>query len=137
MKIEHFAIQVPDPAAMAAWYVEHLGMKIVRQLDQPPYIHFLADDSDQVMIEIYQNDAAPTPAYHHQSPLIVHLAFISDNPKADKLRLQQAGAREDSDDITPAGDHLIMLRDPWGFSIQLCKRMKPMSGSTRTSSPSS
>lgn len=126
MKIEHFAIQVSEPAAMAAWYVEHLGMTLVRQLDQPPYIHFLADDSGQVMIEIYQNDAAPVPDYRSQSPLIVHLAFVSEDPKGDKLRLQKAGAREDSDDITPSGDHLIMLRDPWGFSIQLCKRVKTM-----------
>lgn len=111
---------------MAAWYAEHLGMTIVRQLEKPPYIHFLADDSGEVMIEIYQNDAASVPDYPSQSPLVVHIAFVTNDPKGDKLRLQEAGAREDSDDITAAGDHLIMLRDPWGFPIQLCKRVNPM-----------
>lgn len=126
MKIEHFAINVPDPVAMADWYVAHLGMKIIRQQDVAPYMTFLADDSGQVMIETYQNNAAPVPDYPDQSPLVVHLAFVTHDPKGDKLRLQKAGAREDSDDIMPSGDHLIMLRDPWGFPIQLCKRKMSM-----------
>ncbi len=126
MKIEHFAINVPDPIAMANWYVEHLGMRIVRQQTETPYMTFLADSSGQVMIEIYHNDAAPIPDYKNQDPLIVHIAFVSSDPKADKVRLQKAGAREDSDDITPSGDLIIMLRDPWGIPIQLCKRARPM-----------
>lgn len=126
MKIEHFAINVPHPIAMADWYVEHLGMTIVRQQVTPPHMTFLTDDSGQVMIELYNNPEAAVPDYKNQSPLIVHLALVSTDPKGDKLRLQKAGAREVSDDITEAGDHIIMLRDPWGFPIQLCKRAKPM-----------
>lgn len=122
MKIEHFALNVPDPVAMADWYVTNLGMSIVRQQKEPPYMTFLADDSGQMMIEIYRNPAAEVPDYKNQDTLIVHLAFVSVDPKGDKLRLQKAGAREESDDITAAGDHLIMLRDPWGIPIQLCKR---------------
>src|SRR6266446_4025618 len=30
MKIEHFALQVPDPVAMAQWYVNHLGFSVAR-----------------------------------------------------------------------------------------------------------
>ena len=126
MKIEHFALNVPEPAAMADWYTEHLGMTIVRQQKEAPYMTFLADESGQVMIEIYKNDAAPIPAYKNQDPLVVHLAFVSKQPKEDKMRLQKAGAREVSDDITDAGDHIIMMQDPWGFSIQLCKRANSM-----------
>lgn len=126
MKIEHLAFNVTDPAAIAAWYVEHLGMTIVRQQKEPPQMTFLADESGQVMIEIYSNTAAPIPDYKNQDPLVVHLAFVSEHPKEDKLRLQKAGAREVSDDITDSGDNIIMLRDPWGFPIQLCKRNVPM-----------
>jgi catechol 2,3-dioxygenase-like lactoylglutathione lyase family enzyme len=36
MKIEHFAINVKDPQAMAQWYVANLGMTIVRASDEPP-----------------------------------------------------------------------------------------------------
>jgi hypothetical protein len=28
--------------------------------------------------------------------------------------------------ITPAGDEIAMLRDPWGVPIQFVKRAKPM-----------
>jgi hypothetical protein len=27
---------------------------------------------------------------------------------------------------TPAGDSLVMLRDPWGIALQLVKRAQPM-----------
>jgi catechol 2,3-dioxygenase-like lactoylglutathione lyase family enzyme len=67
MRIEHVAVNVSDPRAMAAWYCAHLGFTVKRQEDTPPYTHFLAD-----------------------------------------------------------GSHLKMLKDPWGFSIQLCKRGQPM-----------
>jgi hypothetical protein len=30
--------------------------------------------------------------------------------------------------VTPAGDHLAMLRDPWGLPIQLVHRSTPMIG---------
>ena len=35
LNLEHFACNVSDPAAMAAWYVEHLGMQVVRRVPTP------------------------------------------------------------------------------------------------------
>ena len=43
MKFEHFAINVEDPPAVAAWYAEHLQKKIVRHVGEPTHMHFLAD----------------------------------------------------------------------------------------------
>lgn len=126
MKLEHFAINVKEPLAMTQWYVDNLGMQVVRQQEQSPYTTFLADDSGQIMIEIYNNPAAAIPEYALQHPLIVHLAFVSENPDQDKERLLTAGAMEVSNDKLADGSHLIMLRDPWGLAIQLCKRGKPM-----------
>jgi catechol-2,3-dioxygenase len=31
MRIEHIALNVPDPDTMAAWYVANLQMQIIRQ----------------------------------------------------------------------------------------------------------
>jgi hypothetical protein len=28
--------------------------------------------------------------------------------------------------VTPAGDHMAMLRDPWGLALQLCQRAESM-----------
>jgi glyoxylase I family protein len=126
MKLEHFALNVKEPLAMTQWYVDNLGMKIVRQQEESPYTTFLADNSGQIMIEIYNNPAAAVPEYSSQHPLIVHLAFVSDDPNEDRDRLLKAGATEVSNDQLADGSHLIMLRDPWGLAIQLCKRGKPM-----------
>ncbi|WP_236974547.1 VOC family protein [Membranihabitans maritimus] len=126
MKIEHFAINVPEPQAMADWYVRNLGMNIVKQMHDAPFMTFLADNSGKVMLEIYRNDKAPVPNYTDQHPLVVHLAFVSEDPGKDKIRLLEAGAKEVSDDILSDGSHLVMLKDPWGISVQLCKRSSPM-----------
>lgn len=126
MKLEHFALNVKEPVAMTKWYVENLGMTIVKKQEQSPYMTFLADDSGQIMIEIYNNPLAVVPDYANQHPLIVHLAFVSADPDADSKRLQAAGASEVSNDKLEDGSHLIMMRDPWGLALQLCKRGKPM-----------
>ena len=46
MKIEHTAYQVEDPAAVARWYVQHLGLTVKRSQDERPFGRFLADDGD-------------------------------------------------------------------------------------------
>ena len=127
MKIEHFALQVPDPAAAADWYVQHLGFTVKRSVDEPFPVRFLVDSAGVVMIEIYNNPAVDVPDYASIDPLHVHLAFVSDDLTTDRQRLLNAGARP-ADDVktTPAGDHLAMLRDPWNVPIQLCQRAAPM-----------
>ena len=126
MKIEHFAINVEDPVAMSDWYEENMGLKVVKKSDEPPYMTFLADDSGRVMIEIYKNPVDEVPEYKKMNPLIVHIAYVSVNPDKDKDRLVKAGAKVESDEHLDDGSHLVMLRDPWGVCIQLCKRGTPM-----------
>jgi glyoxylase I family protein len=50
MKIEHFALNVEDPVALAQWYIEHFGLKIESQLKLAPFTAFLADDSRRVLM---------------------------------------------------------------------------------------
>ena len=126
MKIEHFALNVAEPVAMAKWYAENLGLSIVRQMDQAPYTHFLVDDSGNVMLEIYNNPPDQVPAYEEMDPLLVHLAIVSGDPEVDKNRLLNAGAILVEEQYLDDGSHLVMLRDPWGLALQLCKRGKPM-----------
>lgn len=126
MKIEHFAINVEDPVAMSDWYEENMGLEVVKKAITPPYMTFLADDSGRVMIEIYKNPVDEVPEYRNMNPLIVHIAYVSKDPTKDKERLLKAGAQAVSDDHLDDGSHLVMLRDPWGVCIQLCKRGTPM-----------
>lgn len=126
MRIEHFAFNVSDPVAIAAWYCEHLGFTVKRKFDKAPHTHFLADSTGNVMIEIYNNPPNAVPDYSYMNPLILHLAFVSNDPDTDAERLCQHGCRKVDDVRLQDGSVLLMLKDPWGFSIQLCKRGNPM-----------
>lgn len=127
MKIEHVAWQVPDPVALARWYVAHLGLRVKRASAGPPFARFLADDGDHVMIEVYNNPAVPMPDYRSIDPLVQHLAFQVDDVAATRARLIEAGATAEGEVVvSEAGDHLAMLRDPWGLAVQLVRRQEPM-----------
>lgn len=127
MKIEHVAFNVSEPVLMARWYVEHLGMKVKRRLVEPPYMHFLADDSGTVMLEIYKNPEAPIPDYGATNPAVLHLALVSNDVPHDAKRLVDAGATMVGEiQENAGGDQLAMLRDPWGFAVQLVQRGEPM-----------
>ncbi len=126
MKIEHIAFNVAAPVEMAAWYVQHFGMSVARKLDVPPYTHFLADEGGRMMIEIYQHPTAQVPDYAKMDPLLLHLAFTAEDPEAESQRLEAGGARKVDEIRMEDKSHLVMLRDPWGLAIQLCKRGQPL-----------
>lgn len=126
MKFEHFALNVADAPAAALWYEAHLGLRVIKKMEEPPFMTFLADDSGTVMIELYSNPKGETLDFGKLHPLAVHLALVSDDPDADRDRLVKAGAKVISDDVLPDGSHLVMVKDPWGLALQLCKRATPM-----------
>jgi catechol 2,3-dioxygenase-like lactoylglutathione lyase family enzyme len=127
MHIEHVAFQVSDPVAMAQWYVQHLGCTIERSAGEPAFIHFLKDASGQALLEIYRNPRCAVPDYKALDVMQLHVAFYSDDPRADRDRLVKAGATIAEDHIvTPAGDEMLILRDPWNLPLQLVKRARPM-----------
>lgn len=129
MKIEHAAYQVEDPVNMAQWYVEHLGFRVKRAQQERPWGHFLADDGDAVMLEIYNHPKALLPDYRQMDPLLLHIAFKTDDVAATRERLIAAGATSVGEvTVTDVGDHLAMLRDPWGLAIQLVHRKHDMIG---------
>ena len=126
MKMEHVALNVSDPVAMAAWYTKRLGFEIVRGMATPPYTHFLRESGGAMMIEVYHNPPDQVPSYSQMNPLLLHLAFVSADPEADKSALLAAGATLVKEEHLTDGSHLVMMRDPWGLAIQLCKRGQPM-----------
>jgi catechol 2,3-dioxygenase-like lactoylglutathione lyase family enzyme len=127
MKIEHTAYQIEDPVAVARWYVEHLGLTVKRAQPERPFGQFLADDGNAVMLEFYNNPTVAVPDYRGIDPLILHIAFWTDDVEAARERLLAAGASAVGEAlVTPAGDHVAMLRDPWGLAIQLVHRAQPM-----------
>lgn len=126
MEFEHVALNVPDPAKMASWYVEHCGMRVVHSVEQAPYTHFLVDQAGRMMLEIYSNPVAPIPDYGSQHPLRFHIAFAAPDPATVRDTLIAAGAQLVDEKILDDGSQLIMLRDPWGVALQLCRRGTPL-----------
>lgn len=127
MKIEHLAFNVPEASRMAHWYVENLGLKIVRNIGDPNQTTFIGDDDSETVIEIYTNPAADIPDYASINPLILHIAFAVPDIDAERQRLVAAGASvEGATNTLPNGDQLAFLRDPWGMTIQLTQRVNPL-----------
>lgn len=122
MRFEHFALNVSEPVAMAHWYCGHLGLHLVSAMDQAPFTRFLADENDQVMMELYCNPRAPLSGHAGQHQLVFHVAFESAQAEADKQRLIAAGASLVEEIKPEEGTHLVMLRDPWGLPLQICQR---------------
>ncbi len=127
MKIEHIAYQVEQPARVAHWYCQHLGFIVKRGADTPAPVRFIADETHQVMLEIYNNPNLTTPDYAAADPLLMHLAFVCEDIPTTMERLIAAGAtRVSGPETLDSGDEVAMLRDPWGLPIQLAKRATPM-----------
>lgn len=126
MKLEHVAFNVSDPHAVADWYVHNLGMSIAKKTTAPPFITFIADESGKMLIELYNDTSATVPNYAEMNPQLLHLAFASIDPRRDQERLVAAGASFVSERPLDDGSLLVMLRDPWGLALQLCKRTTPM-----------
>ena len=56
--------------------------------------------------------------------MTLHVAFVSDDVKADVDRLVAAGATLEQIKMDNPAFHMAILRDPWGVAILLCKRGK-------------
>ena len=122
MIFEHLAFNVADPVAVAAWYCEHCGLRLVRHAPERAQTHFLADDGATV-IEIYCNPPDNVPDYGSMHPLLFHLAIKSSDAVADSKRLAAAGAMIVEEVRLDDGSHLVMMRDPWGLALQVCQRV--------------
>jgi catechol 2,3-dioxygenase-like lactoylglutathione lyase family enzyme len=127
IRLEHVAINVQDPPAMAKWYSDNLGMKVVRQGPPPANMRFISDSGGNMMLELYNNPPDQVPDYPSMNPLSLHIAFMVDDVKAITKKLLSAGATIAVDiNTTDPGDELVILRDPWGVPIQFLTRAEPM-----------
>jgi glyoxylase I family protein len=58
---------------------------------------------------------------------VLHVAFQVDDVSTARERLLKAGATAEGEMTSnDAGDQFAMVRDPWGFAIQLVRRAQPV-----------
>jgi hypothetical protein len=51
---------------------------------------------------------------------------VCENPVEKRAELETVGATFAEEVHIKDGSHLVMMRDPWGLAIQLCKRGNKM-----------
>lgn len=119
MKLEHVAIDVSDPGAFKAWWCENLGFRVSSNPG------FIMDDTGVMGLEVYRTGETPVaPDYKSMNSMTFHVAFVSDDVKADVDRLVAAGATLEQLKLDNPAFHMAILRDPWGVAVQLCRREK-------------
>jgi glyoxylase I family protein len=127
MRFEHLAVNVKDARAVMKWYVDTLGLVVKRHIPEPPYITFLADPDGNMMFEFYEQTGAGLADYTSMHANTLHVAFLVDDIAATRAQWIAGGATADGEiNTTAAGDKLAFVRDPWGLTLQLVQRAKPM-----------
>ncbi len=123
-EIEHIGICVEKPIEMANWYRETLGFNIVFSgEDEEKGVAFLTDGNGRVMLELGKLPGVLPLTRGLSHHLQFHIALRSDDPEKDADYLVSKGAEFiENCPVRLPGDNLVVLRDPWGNTLQLAKR---------------
>jgi hypothetical protein len=128
MKIEHIGFLVPEPVSMRTWHNRHIGLEIIRMAgtDEDGVV-FLRDTDSNTTIEFGRMQGYRPLDFNAFDPLQVHLAVECENPAELASVSQKAGAtivgESARNDYT---NEKILVRDPWGFVLQLINRKRKL-----------
>ena len=125
MVFEHIALNVKNIQDIKNWYVANVGLKVVSEQTEAPFMTFLEDSTGRVILELYHRPEEEITDFETKHPLTFHMAFVSQNAEKDKIRLMDKGASFVEEIKKVDGSYLVMLRDPWGMPLQICHRTKP------------
>jgi catechol 2,3-dioxygenase-like lactoylglutathione lyase family enzyme len=128
MKIEHVGICVPAPVSMGYWYRDHLGFEMLMQAgDDRDGVSFISDGEGTVL-ELGRLPEGPPLEARSLAPLQLHIAVDCDVPVREAERLVAAGATlvGESPRNSYPGEK-VLVRDPWGFVLQLVNRKRKLS----------
>ncbi|MBN1810199.1 MAG: VOC family protein [Anaerolineae bacterium] len=131
MRIEHIGICVPAPISMGDWYRDHLGFKILHSGgDDAEGVSFIVDSAGKTVLELGKLAEGPPLNPHSLSPLQLHIAIECQDPAAEAQRLVSVGGELIGESPRNAYQgEKILIRDPWGFVIQLLNRQSKLSDS--------
>src|SRR3954471_10374731 len=102
-RIRHIAIQTQDEEATMRFYVESLGLAVVRKLDRPrPSGYFLTDGHIHLAILRFKNDVVAGAERGTGWSGIHHIGFQVEDLEDAAAKLEQSGAAKPRDDINVA-----------------------------------
>ena len=119
MYVEHPGIAARNAKALVDWYIETLGMKLLRQTDATTF--FIGYDKG-ACIEIYaaKEDAAPTKHNHVRG--MTHIAFYTDDFDRLHEELLAKGIQPAAEPIIRPNLKLALMRDPEGNLFHITSR---------------
>ena len=130
--VEHIGICVDAPISMGNWYRDHLGFRILHSAgDDTEGVSFIVDSVGKTVLELGKLAEGPPLDPRSLSPLQLHVAIKCEDPAAEAERLVAVGAEligESPRNAYPGEKTLV--RDPWGFVIQLLNRKQKLSGAS-------
>ena len=122
MRLEHFGIYAEDTQALADWYRDVLGFRVVRTLEKegrPPVYFLAADEGGEIEI-------LPTKEAHAERTLsqggFSHIGLIIDDFEAVGRKLHAKGITLEGVRDTSNGWKIGYFTDPEGNTIELVRR---------------
>lgn len=123
MRMLHTMLRVKDLDASLAFYVDTLGMKLLRKSENTEYQYTLAfvgygDESDQAVLELTYNWGEHS---YEQGNAFGHTAFAVEDIYAfcEQLELKGADVYRKPGPVKGGNTVIAFVRDPDGYAIEL------------------
>ena len=132
MRVEHIGICVSAPVSMGRWYSDNLGFSVIRCAgDDTEGVSFIRDSEGKTILELGKLAEGPPLDPRCLLPLQLHIAIDCEDPEAEAERLVSVGAEliGESPRNSYKGEK-VLVRDPWGYVIQLVNRTDKLEGSS-------
>lgn len=126
MRILHTMIRVGDLQRAIKFYTEVMGMKLLRQSENPEYKYSLAfvgygEETEEAVIELTYNWGVEE---YDQGNAFGHIAIEVDNIYAtcDRIREQGGNVSREPGPVKGGSTVIAFVRDPDNYSIELIEK---------------
>lgn len=126
MRILHTMLRVTDLNRSIAFYTEVLGMKLLRQSDNPEYKYTLAfvgysDESDGAVLELTYNYGVDQ---YELGTAFGHIALEVDNVyrACDEIRARGGVISREPGPVKGGSTEIAFVRDPDNYAIELIQK---------------
>jgi glyoxylase I family protein len=124
--VEHVGIAAKDTTALAKWYCEVVGFRIVTESADTPPNYFLAAP-DGSMLEVIAANPNPPAKHEPRDAGIRHIALTVKDFGATVAELRKKGVNFAGEVIAlPGGGNVVFFTDPEGDLLHLVSRPKPL-----------
>ena len=122
--IEHIGLCAQDPLALARWYVDVLGFRVVHEVPDSRVAFVRAPGGGMLEIFPAAEQGNPEAKFH---PGLRHLAFAVEDCASAVQELRARGVHLPDEEIIQNPAHVVaFFRDPEGNLIHLVERHWPL-----------